>query len=384
MSFDPDDLWVDAIQGLNHIPPKLKRRLYRIAMVVAFGFSYLIDTILLALFSAIGTIQSIVPLVYGAASLGHVALFSTLHWSGYSERFANRQMTAWQMGYAVGVQLLGIILAPVITTFFLAILFIVFAFGALRISFREAMIIWFLTTVAVGLTLTLTGNVRIVLPNPDNTEFLLVSISFALILLRCIALGYYASLLRQQLYEKSRSFEQDATHDPLTGVLNRRVLSQILDEQISLRQRKSIPACLAMLDIDCFKSINDDFGHTTGDRILRSLTAELRMTLRDSDKLVRYGGDEFVIVLAATDPHEARQLTERIRREIEAKAWKALPKERRISISIGLTEILSRDRSSDPIARADQALYIAKRNGRNQVVCSTDPLPSQLDSEQLF
>jgi diguanylate cyclase len=384
MSFDPDDLWVDAIQGLNHIPPKLKRRLYRIAMVVAFGFSYLIDTILLALFSAIGTIQSIVPLVYGAASLGHVALFSTLHWSGYSERFANRQMTAWQMGYAVGVQLLGIILAPVITTFFLAILFIVFAFGALRISFREAMIIWFLTTVAVGLTLTLTGNVRIVLPNPDNTEFLLVSISFALILLRCIALGYYASLLRQQLYEKSRSFEQDATHDPLTGVLNRRVLSQILDEQISLRQRKSIPACLAMLDIDCFKSINDDFGHTTGDRILRSLTAELRMTLRDSDKLVRYGGDEFVIVLAATDPHEARQLTERIRREIEAKAWKALPKERRISISIGLTEILSRDRSSDPIARADQALYIAKRNGRNQVVCSTDPLPSQLDNEQLF
>ena len=384
MSFDPDDLWVDAIQGLNHIPLNMKRRIYRLMMVVAVGFSYLIDLLLLILFSAIGTIQSIAPLVYGAAGIGHVALFGMLHWSGLSERFANRQMTAWQMTYAVFAQLLGIIYAPEITPFFLAILFIVFAFGTLRISFREAIITWFLTTVAVGVTLSLAGNVTLTVPQPNNAEYTLISVSFALILLRCIILAYYASLLRQQLYEKSRSFEQDATHDPLTGVLNRRVLSSILEEQISLHQRKSIPACVAMLDIDRFKSINDQHGHSTGDRILRTLTTKLRKTLRESDKLVRYGGEEFVIVLAATDLIEAEQLTERIRQQIESTVWKALPTTQQITISIGLTELLLRDRVVDPIARADQALYIAKRSGRNRVVSSSDPVPGELDSELQF
>ncbi|MEJ2593125.1 MAG: GGDEF domain-containing protein [Candidatus Thiodiazotropha sp.] len=359
----------------------MKRRIYRLVLVAAVGFSYLIDLLLLMLFSAVGTIQSLAPLVYGAAGLGHVALFGTLHWSGFSERFANRQMTAWQMAYAVGAQLLGIIYAPEITPFFLAILFIVFAFGTLRISFREAIIIWFLTTLAVGITLSLSAGVTIVVPHPSDAEYALISVSFALILLRCIFLGYYASLLRQRLYEKSRSFEQDATHDPLTGVLNRRVLSSILEEQISLHQRKSIPACVGMLDIDRFKSVNDQYGHATGDRILRTLTAKLRRTLRESDKLVRYGGEEFVMVLAATDLHEAEALTERIRRQIESTEWKALPTTQRITISIGLTELLLQDRVIDPIARADQALYIAKRSGRNRVVSNSDPVPGDLDSE---
>lgn len=105
---------------------------------------------------------------------------------------------------------------------------------------------------------------------------------------------------------------------------------------------------------------------------------------RESDKLVRYGGEEFVMVLAATDLREAELLTERIRREVEAKTWKSLHKTQRISISIGLTEILPRDRAGDPIARADQALYIAKRSGRNRVVSSADPVPDQLDSELQF
>lgn len=382
MSFDPDDLWVDAIQGLNHVPLQQKRRLYRIAMVGAVGFSYLIDTLLLTLFSAIGTIHSSAPLVYGAAGIGHVALFSTLHWSGFSERFANRQMTAWQMAYAVGAQLLGITFAPEIATFFLAILFIIFAFGILRISFRDAIVIWFLSCIAVSVTLALNGDVSITLTNPSSGEYLLITISFALILLRTIALGYYASLIRQKLYERSRAFEQDATHDPLTGILNRRMLSPTIDEQISLCRRKAIPACVAMLDIDRFKSINDMYGHAVGDSILKSLVAQLRRKVRDSDKLVRYGGEEFVLLLAATDMHEAELLTQRIRREIAEHAWNALPKERRITISIGLTEILPRDQSGDPIARADQALYLAKRNGRNRVVSTASPITDTLDSEQ--
>jgi len=381
MSFDPDDLWVDAIQGLNHVPPKQKRRIYRIAIVGAVGFSYLIDTLLLIIFSSTGTIHSIAPLVYGAAGLGHVAIFSTLHWSGFSERFANRQMTAWQMAYAVGAQLLGITFAPEIATFFLGILFIIFAFGSLRISFHHALVIWFLSCIAISITLALNHNVKITLSHPSKAEDLLISISFALILLRTIALGYYGSLIRKKLYERGLSFEQQATHDPLTGILNRRMLISTIDEQISLYRRKAIPACLAMLDIDRFKSINDIYGHAIGDSILKSLAEAMHMTVRESDKLVRYGGEEFVMVLAATDMHEAELLMERICQEIAQHSWPALPAERRITVSIGLTEILPRDQASDPIARADQALYLAKRSGRNRVVTTASPIPDALDSE---
>lgn len=372
MSFDPDDVWVDAIKGLGHLPQYQKRRLYRVAMVAVVGISYLIDTLLLALFVLAGTINAHVPLWYGLAGLGHVVIFSTLHLSGFSERFANRHMTLWGMAYGIGAQLLGIYLAPQISPFFLALMFVVFAFGTLRISFREALVIWFLSMLAMAFTMNINSDVHITLLHASETEYLLVTGSFALILLRAIALGYYGQVLRQRLYQLGRSFENDATHDELTGSYNRRVLQGMLEEQRSLLTRKEIPCTLAMLDIDHFKRINDTYGHTAGDDILRTLVNRLRLEIRESDKLIRYGGEEFVLILAATGLEEAHALSERIREQVAQQRWGNLPADQRLTISIGLTPLLTSDPIQETLQRVDSALYTAKRNGRNRVVIESN------------
>jgi diguanylate cyclase len=368
MSFDPDDVWADAIKGIKHLPQLQKRRLYRVALVGVIGISYLIDTCLLSLFVLAGTISAKAPLYYGLAGLGHVLLFSAFHWSGFSERFANRHMTLWGMAYGIGAQLLGILLAPQITPFFLALVFVVFAFGTLRISFREALVIWFLCILAIAVTISLKGESQLTLMHASRFEYLLVTISFALILLRAIALGYYGQMLRQRLFELGRSFENDATHDALTGSYNRRVLQTMIEEQHSLLRRKGIPCAFAMIDIDHFKRINDTFGHATGDEILRILVTRIRQEIRESDKLIRYGGEEFVLIMAATELEEARVLSERIRQQIAQHAWDNLPADQRMTISIGLTPLRESDQADDTIQRADIALYAAKHTGRNRVV----------------
>lgn len=208
MNFEPDDIWVDAIKEFNHVPPQDKRRLYRISMVGMIGACYILDTILLALFSFTGTIQTIAPVCFGLAGLGHVLLFSTLHWTGFSERFNNCHMTIWQMAYGIGVQMMGILLAPQVTPYFLALIFVIFAFGTLRISFREALFAWLLACIAIGLTIHFKNDTRLTLSNPSSMEYLLVSVSFSLILLRVIALGYYASALRLRMYNISRTFQK--------------------------------------------------------------------------------------------------------------------------------------------------------------------------------
>ena len=372
MSFDPDDIWLDKIKGFDHVPQQVKRRLYRIAMVGFVGVSYLLDTILLSLFVLVGTINVEVPLYYGLAGLGHVLLFSLLHWTGFSERFENPHMVGWGMAYSIGAQLLGISLAPKISVFFLGLIFVIFAFGMLRLSFRDALIIWFLSMISVCVTMLLSSGVVIPLVRPSLAESSLVVVSFALILLRAIALGYYAQMLRMRMYDISRSFENDAIHDALTGVYNRRALDTILQGQISLHKRKQIPCALAMIDIDHFKRINDKYGHAVGDRVLKEMAQVLLLEIRESDKLLRYGGEEFLLVMAATDLEEAEQFAERIRAKVAITKWQYLPEGIKITISIGLTELLENDRLESPLNRSDTAMYAAKKSGRDRLVIYTD------------
>ncbi len=367
MSFDPDDIWVDAIKGFNHVPQQKKRRLYRIAVVCAVGTSYLIDTVLLFFFYLAGTIQVEAPLYYGLAGLFHVLLFSMLHWSGVSEGLQNHHMTMWQMAYGICVQLLGITLAPQLSPFFLGLMFVIFAFGTLRISFHEALTVWLVSTLAIAMTI-FTKGANLTLMRGSLIEYILVAISFSLILLRTIALGYYASVLRTYIFKRSQSFERKATHDALTGVFNRWVLDGILNEQFSLFTRKGIPCSLAMIDIDHFKQVNDSYGHNIGDEILKAIVEEIRSEIRDSDKIVRYGGEEFILIMAATNLDEAIVLAERVRSRISHMRRQELPDESQVTVSIGLASMTETDKAETPLTRADAALYKAKRLGRNRVV----------------
>ncbi len=177
----------------------------------------------------------------------------------------------------------------------------------------------------------------------------------------------YTDRLRDSM---QNSIEMAIT-DALTGLHNRRYLEThlaTLAEQASMRGK---PLALMMLDIDYFKSINDNHGHDAGDDVLREFAIRVRTSIRGIDLACRYGGEEFVIVMPETDLHVAGMVAERLRNAIAGEPFAVNKASKRIhvTISIGLTTLEAKDETvGDVLKRADTALYRAKHDGRNRVV----------------
>jgi two-component system cell cycle response regulator len=162
-----------------------------------------------------------------------------------------------------------------------------------------------------------------------------------------------------------------AITDGLTGLYNRRYMESHVVTLIEQAQTRGKPLALLIVDIDFFKSINDTYGHDAGDDVLREFAIRLKKSIRGIDLACRYGGEEFVVVMPETDMAVASVVAERIRRRIAAepfavdKGAKAVP----VTISIGLAALgAAGDATASLLKRADQALYRAKRDGRNRVV----------------
>lgn len=159
--------------------------------------------------------------------------------------------------------------------------------------------------------------------------------------------------------------------DPLTGLYNRRTILDLLEEEIQRGRRYNHSLSFLMMDIDHFKKINDQWGHPTGDEVLRSFAAECRSVMRENDKMGRFGGEEFVMILPETDKLDAVLVAERIRKITAKMAVKSkrdsapIP----VTVSIGVTTTIEGDGAEAIIARADEAMYNAKDAGRNRVVC---------------
>jgi diguanylate cyclase (GGDEF)-like protein len=165
-----------------------------------------------------------------------------------------------------------------------------------------------------------------------------------------------------------------ALRDPLTGVLNRRALNGPLQRELNAGLRYGASACLLILDLDYFKSVNDRLGHVAGDGVLERVAALVQERVREVDSVGRYGGEEFAVVLPHTDLSQAQVLAERIRAEIERRAFDLDDGSVRITASVGVASL--HDSSIDSIGRwiaaADSALYEAKSRGRNRVAVHSD------------
>lgn len=159
-----------------------------------------------------------------------------------------------------------------------------------------------------------------------------------------------------------------ATTDALTGVSNRRGFMEKAEHELRRVQRYGNPFTMIMVDIDHFKSINDNYGHQVGDLVLQKMALAIKSALRKSDIFGRIGGEEFSIVLMETEPDTAISISERIRSRIEALSIHTGKETVHITISIGLTFFREGDDISTVSKRSDEALYAAKENGRNCVV----------------
>ena len=154
--------------------------------------------------------------------------------------------------------------------------------------------------------------------------------------------------------------------DSLTGVKNRSAFDSNFSRDVEYSHRKSSELSLIVLDIDLFKRVNDNYGHIVGDDVLRKVAQCVEHTIRSSDALYRYGGEEFAIVLNGTDEDGALLLAERIRQNVQELAFDAL-KDLHISVSLGVAVLRDDEKANQLFKRADDALYQAKQNGRNRV-----------------
>lgn len=189
-------------------------------------------------------------------------------------------------------------------------------------------------------------------------------------LFRIIMNSLEKASLQKQIQEAQKRIVEMSILDDLTGLYNRRYFIGTLEKEISRAARYSSPLVLCMMDLDGFKSINDTYGHQAGDLVLRAFGEMLRRSIRVSDTPCRYGGEEFALLLPNTDPNEAKALGERLRDNLESRRFEWNGQKLQITLSLGLAPLAHGPfpSLSGLVAMADEALYAAKRQGKNTVV----------------
>jgi len=170
--------------------------------------------------------------------------------------------------------------------------------------------------------------------------------------------------LNEKLEQEVKQAEHNASYDVLTNTYNRRIFEEIFLKELSRAKRYSHPLSIILLDIDEFKLFNDNYGHKTGDKVLCAIADLLHKSIRDSDTLARWGGEEFIIILPNISIDQATEKAELIRQEIADFLFFDSMK---ITCSFGVTSYVDKDNSDSIFARADKALYRAKEFNRNNI-----------------
>ncbi|MDR3561987.1 MAG: GGDEF domain-containing protein, partial [Negativicutes bacterium] len=174
-------------------------------------------------------------------------------------------------------------------------------------------------------------------------------------------------LARVEEAKIKEELNRQASTDELTGVFNRRKLLELARREFDLFTQNAQPLAIVMIDLDRFKDLNDQHGHQAGDKILVHFTAFISQNIRQTDIFGRLGGEEFVLVLPRTSREQAEAISERFRQESSQLVTRVGDKLLDFTISIGVTAAVAEDQTFlDVLTRADIALYLAKRNGRNR------------------
>lgn len=311
------------------------------------------------------TIESILPLILSAAGALGVLPFAVI-------RFMNGDfiIAIIDSVIVIGLVLLGIYvyrtrevrLASIAISVlcFVGVVASVYASGPGRVLwvYPALMAVFYLTKPREAVVLTILL-VAILLPAmlPAADTFATATILITIIVMSTFAYAFSIITNRQR-----ELLVQMATKDPLTGVGNRRALEEKLMATIGLFERQGTPASLMILDLDHFKKVNDIYGHAMGDQILCRVTEIVNMRTRVTDSLYRIGGEEFVVLLEGQDLERAAYLAEQLRTLVETNE---LVPDHLVTISLGVAELRDGEIAGDWMHRADEALYQAKRDGRN-------------------
>lgn len=329
---------------------------------------------LMMLFAVAGTIPAWVAIVFVAVSLALTTSFYLFTRYGLNQKLDDRGMLMPQLIGNACVQVTFLILAPNLAVLFLLALFVTMGYGAIQFSPRQFMASWLVYGGVTGVSIWLIRD-QFSYPGISTAEVGLVWLWFFLALWLQTNTSAQFSHLRDQLSKKNQHLQESleqieilARHDYLTGVLNRRCLIENLDEELERANRSSHPFCFVMIDLDHFKQINDNYGHPTGDAVLKAVSTCAMQSLRTIDRFGRLGGEEFGILLPATSTAQGAIAVERLRQAVLEYDWGTIESDLCVTFSAGLAENATNDTVESITKRVDIAMYKAKHEGRNRLV----------------
>ncbi len=265
-----------------------------------------------------------------------------------------------QNKYSLPLSLFGI--APIIT------LISAFALYKLGIaasfwSFPAIFVLYFVLPLRFAAVINFIFLVGI-LPISFNAMALNEFIRFYMVL---IGTSGFVFMCIKEIENQQHSLTKLSNTDVLTGLNNRSLLDQSLEQAINLNRKYKTSMTLLMIDLDHFKKVNDIFGHATGDNVLKQASILMRNNVKASDIIFRIGGEEFLVLLNGLDTSNSEMVAELLRQSIEA--YEFIP-DHQVTASIGVCELKSHNTPKDWMSQCDERLYIAKVDGRNKVVCA--------------
>ena len=352
-----------------------KRQRIRLAMSGLAALLMVFCLVVMNSVAAAGLASTSEVRVWTACSvLGLIAVYAAIR-SGWSRRFKDPALTLAQILYAITCCVAAFVIAGPARGVTLPILAIILMFGIFGLTTRQMLGVLVYSLVAFGVA----SGVVAARDEPDYPPVVaaayvgmvvVVLLSSTFLTTRVQSTREHLRRQKAELAQALEQIRQLATHDDLTGLLNRRAMLDRMQLEQHRSLRSGSPLLIAQLDIDHFKAVNDTHGHAAGDLVLQSFADTVRRNVRDTDVLARWGGEEFVLLLCDTPASDAVTLMERLRQAVQAMQVPVAQGGQPITVTVSIG--LARHTPADPLAgtleRADQALYAAKAGGRNRVV----------------
>jgi diguanylate cyclase len=337
------------------------------------GVSFVIDAGILLTYAYAGTVPVWVGPAYALCGLALMAVTILLSEIGFNERFKDHYLVAPGSSANMVILLTFAYIAPEVGVMFLCSLFTVFSFASLRSTPVQTGILW--TAMTLGLAgLFLLTDKPLAMPHGSHLERFATMTTFIVTIGRCMFLGIFSSSLKASLYQSGlklkeayKRIEELAELDELTGSFNRRCIMRMLDEEIARSARSGSSCSIALIDLDHFKRVNDNYGHPTGDEVLRTFAITMFANIRSVDRFGRYGGEEFLLVLPDMPYEGAMQAMDRLRAIVADLDWSAFSPGLKVTLSAGVATLKPDETTDSFLARADSALYTAKAQGRNRI-----------------
>jgi diguanylate cyclase (GGDEF)-like protein len=312
---------------------------------------------------------------WAALSLGGMVVFFAAIRFGWSRGFVDPSLTVVQMVFAITSGAIAYAMAGPMRGATFVVLLAILMFGMFQLRPRA---LWRVSLYALGLFGTVMAVMawrqpQVYRPAVELGHFLMLAATLPAVSLlagRLTALRERSRHQRRDLAEALARIQALAMRDELTGLINRRHMLELLEQERQRCVRSGRTFCVAMIDIDRFKDVNDRYGHAAGDEVLQRLAREALSAVRVADVLARWGGDEFVLLLSDARLQLARGGVERVRQRIEAVSLRVGEQALQVTISAGLAEHIAGESVATALARADAALYEAKAQGRNRTVAA--------------